>query len=292
MSELPIILISFLIVIAAVFVFWTRRPISELSAIELRKLPLWEKGLLTAASIGLFVGIWSIGSWLKPIGPTRIPSPVVTLRTTYEMLVSGTLINEAGISFLRVLIGFSLASVIGVAGGLLAGSFSIFNKLLTPTNSFLRYIPPTAFVVLMIVYFGIGEAYKYAVVFVGVIFFIFQMTVDVVEDLDVRYVEMGLTGGFTRFEVFKNIYVPASWPRIVDVLRINLSGAWTFLVAAEIVGADVGLGHLVAISQRFGRIEQLYVAILTFGVIGVTTDALIQILSKWLFRWHTIQVSR
>jgi NitT/TauT family transport system permease protein len=292
MANAALIVLSFLIVVGAAFIFCRRHSVLELGARELTKILPWESSLLVIAGIALFIGIWCIGSSLKPTGPTRIPSPVITLRTSYEMLVSGTLITEARISFLRVLIGFVAASVVGVASGLLAGSFSFFNKLLVPTNSFLRYIPPTAFAVLMIVYFGIGEGYKYAVVFVGVVFFIFQMTVDVVEDLDGRYVEMGLTGGLTRFEVFRNVYMPASWPRIVDVLRINLSGAWTFLVAAEIIGADVGLGRLIATSQRFGRVEELYVAILTFGVIGVITDVFIQLASKWLFRWHTIQVSR
>jgi NitT/TauT family transport system permease protein len=286
------LILSSLVTASAIVMFCSRHSVAELTALDVRRLRLWEKAFLFVGGIALFTAIWSLASWLKPTGVTRIPSPLMTLRTAYEMLASGVLINEAGISFVRVLVGFTLASIIGVAGGLLAGSFSLLNRLLVPGNSFLRYIPPTAFVALMIVYFGIGEAYKYAVVFVGVVFFIFQMTVDVVEDLDVRYVEMGLTGGLTRFEVFRKIYIPASWPRIVDVLRINLSGAWTFLVAAEIVGAETGLGHLVAISQRFLRIEELYVAILMFGLIGLTTDWVIQLLSRRLLRWHTIQVSR
>lgn len=229
---------------------------------------------------------------MKPTGITRIPSPLDTVRAAYELLMNGVLIEEAKVSFKRVIIGFTIASIIGVFGGLLAGSFSLVNRLTVPTNTFLRYIPPTAFVSVMIVYFGIGESYKYAVVFIGVVFFIFQMTVDVVEDLDVRYIEMGLTAGLTQLGVFRWVISPASWPRIVDVLRINLSGAWTFLVAAEIIGADTGLGHLIAISQRFLRIEQLYVAILMFGLIGIATDLVIQFVSDRLFKWHLLQVSR
>jgi NitT/TauT family transport system permease protein len=284
--------LAFLLIAGAVLLFCYRHSVLELSALQIRKTTRWENGLLIAAGIGLFVGTWAIGSFLKPEGLTRIPSPFATVNTAYQMIMNGDLISETGISFLRVLVGFSIASVIGVGTGLLAGTFALLNKLLIPTNSFLRYIPPTAFAVLLIVYFGIGESYKYSVVFVGVVFFIFQMTVDVVEDLDVRYIEIGLTGGLTKFEVFRKVHMPASWPRIVDVLRINLSGAWTFLVAAEIIGADVGLGRLIAMSQRFGRIEELYVAILTFGVIGITTDVIIQVISKRLFRWHSIQVSR
>ena len=110
-------------------------------------------------------------------------------------------------------LGFSSTSIVGVAVGLLAGSFLVVNRLIVPVNSFLRYIPPTAFISLLIVYFGIGETYKYAVIFLGVIFFIVQMVIDVVEDIDRRYFEMGLTSGYSNLRVFKEVVVPASWPR-------------------------------------------------------------------------------
>jgi NitT/TauT family transport system permease protein len=282
----------FAVAAGAILFFCTRHSAVELSALSIRRMPLWERAILISAGIAFFIGVWSLAHWMKPTGITRIPSPLDTVRAAYELLMNGVLIEEAKVSFKRVIIGFTIASIIGVFGGLLAGSFSLVNRLTVPTNTFLRYIPPTAFVSVMIVYFGIGESYKYAVVFIGVVFFIFQMTVDVVEDLDVRYIEMGLTAGLTQLGVFRWVISPASWPRIVDVLRINLSGAWTFLVAAEIIGADTGLGHLIAISQRFLRIEQLYVAILMFGLIGIATDLVIQFVSDRLFKWHLLQVSR
>ena len=166
------------------------------------------------------------------------------------------------------------------------------NRLIVPVNSFLRYIPPTAFISLLIVYFGIGETYKYAVIFLGVIFFIVQMVIDVVEDIDRRYFEMGLTSGYSNLRVFKEVVVPASWPRVVDVLRINLSAAWTFLVAAELIGAEKGLGHLIAVSQRFLRIDELYVGILSFGIIGIVTDRAIELTSRKLFRWHYVSTNQ
>lgn len=178
-----------------------------------------------------------------------------------------------------------MAGILGVAIGWAAGASVTLNRLVIPVNSFLRYIPPTAFVTLLIVYFGIGEQYKLAVIFVSVIFFIIQMTVDAVEDLDRRFVEMGMVSGMSGLEILRTIVIPGTLPRILDVLRINLSGAWTFLVAAEVVGADAGLGHLIAISQRFGRIEELYVGILIFGVIGIITDQLFQLAGRILFRW-------
>jgi NitT/TauT family transport system permease protein len=112
------------------------------------------------------------------------------------------------------------------------------------------------------------------------------MTVDAVEDVDRRYLEMGLLSGMSPFNSFLFVVIPSTLPRIVDILRINLSGAWTFLVAAEVVGAQGGLGHLIAISQRFGRIETLYVGILTFGLIGLMTDYTLQLFTKMVFKWR------
>jgi NitT/TauT family transport system permease protein len=239
-----------------------------------------------------FIGLWGLLTSLEITFLKYVPSPLEVVKSFFNLLFSGELVVEAFISFQRVLIGFIVASVVGVSIGLLAGSFLVVNHLIAPINSFLRYIPPTAFIALLIVYFGVGETFKYAVIFLGVIFFIVQMVIDVVDDVDMRYIEMGLTSGFSRWEIFGKVVVPFCWPRVLDVLRINLSAAWTFLVAAELVGAERGLGHLIAVSQRFLRLDDLYVGILTFGIIGLVTDKLLDALSKWLFRWYYVELKR
>ncbi len=239
-----------------------------------------------------FLALWGILSTLGAHFLRNIPSPVEVVLSFVNLLFSGELAIEALISFKRVVVGFTLASIIGVSVGLLAGTFLIINYLIVPVNSFLRYIPPTAFIALLIVYFGIGETYKYAVIFLGVIFFIIQMVIDVVDDVDMRYIEMGITSGFSNWDIFAKVIVPFCWPRILDVLRINLSAAWTFLVAAELVGAERGLGHLIAVSQRFLRIGDLYAGILTFGIIGLSTDKFLGAMSRWLFRWYYVELRR
>lgn len=240
---------------------------------------------LTIAGVSAFLAVWFLVAAFRTEGITRVPSPLLTARSLVEMLGDGTLAANIAASVGRIVVGFSCAAFVGVSLGWLAGTFLLFNQLVMPTNSFLRYIPPTAFVTLLIVYFGIGDTYKYSVVFVSVVFFIVQMTVDAVEDIDVRYREMGLLSGMDSVEILRHVIVPGTLPRVIDVLRVNLSGAWTFLVAAEVIGADGGIGHLIAISQRFGRIENLYAAIVTFGFIGIVTDWLFKHFSQRTFRW-------
>jgi NitT/TauT family transport system permease protein len=238
------------------------------------------------------VSVLGVFSYSGLISPLWVPAPDQIAVSLSRLIASGVLFSEAAISIWRVLVGFSAASIVGVWVGLLVGSFVSVRTLLLPTNTFLRYIPPTAFISLLIVYFGIGETYKYAVIFFGVVFFIVQMVVDVVDDIDVRHIEMGRTCNFSNPEIFRRVIVPYAMPRVLDVLRINLSAAWTFLVAAEIIGADRGLGHLIAVSQRFLRIDDLYVGILSFGVIGIVTDMTLEILSRKLFRWYYVALGR
>lgn len=248
--------------------------------------------LLYWASPLFFVALWGICSYSGMAPAQTLPTPGEVAHSIWTLTASGTLPVEALISFKRIVVGFTLASIIGVPLGLLTGTFLVGRQLILPANSFLRYIPPTAFISLLIVYFGVEESFKYAVVFFGVIFFIVQMVVDVVDDVDYRYVEMSLTSGLSNWEIFRSVVVPFAGPRVFDVLRINLSAAWTFLVAAELIGAERGLGHFIAVSQRFLRMGDLYSGILAFGVIGLATDASLERLGRRLFRWYYVSLKR
>jgi NitT/TauT family transport system permease protein len=290
------ILLSIVIAGACVALIWLllsrQRLLVALTVFSKGRLTPRQSILIWASSFLLFIAVWDVVSRLAQEEINRIPSPVQTVMAAWRLTVSGKLPAEAGISCLRVLIGFVAASVVGVTVGLTAGAFLLVNRLVVPVNSFLRYIPPTAFISLLIIYFGIGESYKYAVVFLGVVFFIIQMVIDVAEDIDRRYFEMALTSGYGSLRILTEVVLPASWPRVVDVLRINLSASWTFLVAAELIGAETGLGHLIAVSQRYLRIDDLYVGILTFGLIGIVTDRGIEWVSRRLFRWHYVSTTR
>ncbi len=288
MSEIQNKIISFVFIgVSALYCFWLwHRGGGRLLQLKNQDDPsprnwLW----LTIAGIGISLCVWTVLSIVRPTGVTRIPSPQAVVEQFFQMFASGSLLEHFSRSCFRIFIGFGLSGSIGVVIGWFAGTYVMANRLFLPTSSFIRYVPPTAFVTLLIVYFGIGEQYKYAVVFVSVFFFIIQMTVDAVDDIDSRYFEMGQLAGFPTISIVRNIVIPATMPRVVDILRINLSGAWTFLVAAEVVGADGGLGYLIAISQRFGRIEQLYVVICVFGVVGIFSDWAIRAFSARTFRW-------
>jgi len=237
-----------------------------------------------------FVSIWGIISCLNVL--RKVPSPIGVIQSFINLLISGGLLTEAAISFKRVIIAFSCATVVGVTVGLFAGTFVLVNKIILPINSFLRYIPPTAFISLLIVYLGVDETFKYAIIFLGMVFFIIHMVTDVVDDVDMKYIELGSTSGFSNWQIFKRVIIPFSMPRVFDVLRINIGAAWTFLVVAEMIGSDRGLGHLISVSQRFMRLDDLYAGILTFGVIGLLTDRLLNMCGRKLYKWYYIELNR
>jgi|APLow6443716910_1056828.scaffolds.fasta_scaffold15159_2 NitT/TauT family transport system permease protein len=239
----------------------------------------------------VFAGLWELLHAFSPAGPTRVPTIAATINAAVQLLTGDGLLHIAA-SAVRVLLGFTIAALVSISLAFLFSLHSVSVAAFAPPLGFVRYIPPTAFTALLVIYFGIGEHYKVAVVFVGVFFFNFRMTLDIIEDFDIRYVELArLTGAsFQRNHgllwLLGTTVLPASGPRIWDMLRINLSFAWTFLVVAETVGAQLGLGKELYLAQRFFRVEDVYACILLFGVIGLVTDAAMAAAKRQLFRWH------
>jgi NitT/TauT family transport system permease protein len=237
------------------------------------------------------VAAWGLLAAAGADNKFAVPSPVVVIEAFGRLAVSQDFWHQAAISLTRVLIGSILAVVIGFPLGLIAGFVRTIDHALTPLMSFLRYIPPTSFLTLLIVYLGIGEGYKIAVVCIGVVFFAYQLAIDSIRGIDPRFFEIALSSGMSRARVFWHIGVRGSAPALWDSARIVLSGGWTFLVAAEVVGADSGLGFFINQSQRFLRIGELYAAILLIGLIGIVSDFCLSSLRNTFTPWARSQTS-
>lgn len=244
---------------------------------------------MQSAGIGLAVCLWWVGS---QIAPSFIASPWRTVVAFVHLITTGELLIDITASFLRVALGFGAAGLIGVSVGWTCGMNTTVRLLLEPANSFLRYIPPTALIALWIIMFGLDETFKAAVVFFSIVFFVIQMVIDAIADIDQAYIDMGVTSGFSKPELFWRIIFPASLPRVWDVLRVNFSAAWTFLVVAELIGVGRGIGHLLGISQRFLRLDDLYATILTFGILGIIWDSLFEWGSHKMFRWYYVSLNQ
>jgi NitT/TauT family transport system permease protein len=252
------------------------------SRLARRSLIRWLPPFVLGCAI---VAAWTLISISSATNKYGAPSPALVLSAFGLLVLSPDFWWHALISLLRVATGSLLAISVGFPLGLFAGYFRIIDHAFTPFMSFLRYIPPTSFLTLLIVYLGIGEGYKVAVVCIGIIFFAYQLALDSIRSIDQRYFEMARSSGMNLWRVFWHVGVRGSAPTLWDNARIVLSGGWTFLIAAEVVGADSGLGFFINQSQRFLRIGELYAAILLIGVIGIASDGFLSGLRRLFAPW-------
>jgi len=202
-----------------------------------------------------------------------------------QMWRDGELWPDFVASSQRVVIGYSISLLIGVSLGLLIGSFASINAFFEPQVGFLRYIPATALVPLLIIWLGIDEAPKIALVVVGTVFYNILMVADVARAVPNELIKASYTLGARRWTVMRRVIFPHSWPGIVDVARINLAAAWLMLVVAELLAAQEGLAFRIIRAQRFRRIDRMFALLLVFGILGIVSDMALRMLRNRTARW-------
>jgi NitT/TauT family transport system permease protein len=255
------------------------------SAYALETVPAVLRGIFFILAIVLLASIFI--AVFEPNGSSwwLFPSASALWQSAIRLFGQGIIFRDAVISAFRVFVGFCLAYGTALFVGLGVISLRLVRDSVLPINAFLRYIPPAAYAVLLVGAFGVGEGYKIAVIFFGIFFFLIAMIVDVFDGIDQRYLDMAHLDRRNWMEILWNVVIPWSLPRLIDVARINLGAAWTFLVIGEMVGANSGLGYLIVVSQRFSQIADIYWAMAMFGFIGWLLDSLLKFLGHMLSPW-------
>lgn len=246
------------------------------------------KGIYTSVGFITFIlvlGIWSLLSYSGLVNPLFLPTPTTVLATATELFVSGEIFSDIGISFSRVFTGFLIAALIGIPLGILMGSLRIMEGAFEPIIGFIRYMPASAFIPLLILWIGLGESEKMAVIFLGTFFQLTLMVMDVTKNVQNDLIDVSYTLGAKNAQIFTKIILPASLPGIVDTLRITFGWAWTYLVVAEIVGASSGLGHMIMQASRFLQPDRIIVGILIIGLLGLITDIIFKSIYRASFSW-------
>lgn len=240
---------------------------------------------LIGLSLTLPLILWSIVYYSGSVSPFALPSPVATAEAAYEMLSSGMLTSDAWESVRRVAIGFGLSLAVAIPLGLAMGTFRSVRALFEPAISLIRYAPATAFTLLVIIWFGIGEQPKIALVFIGTVFFNTLMTANVVWSVPAELIKVSQTLGAGGGSLFRKVILPYALPGIIDTARINLAAAWNLIVVAELIAADSGLGVRIVRAQKFLNTDQIFVAIVVIGLLGLTTDIGLRLLRDRLSPW-------
>ncbi len=201
------------------------------------------------------------------------------------MFTEENLLVDVLASSLRVAGGFIVAAAIGVPIGVLMGTFHSMESIFSPIVGTVLYMPVVSFVPLIIIWVGLGEPAKILIIFLGVVLYNAMMVADAVKFIPDEMLNVAYTLGYKRRDVLFRVIVPAVFPSILDTLRVNISGAWNFLVIAELIASQNGLGYKIVQAQRFLQTEKVLFCIAIIGLIGLLTDYGLKLLSRVLTPW-------
>ena len=252
--------------------------------------PLQPVGPAARVSLGisffvLFVGGWAFATLGGFVSPTFLADPITMVRDGWDLLAVHGFAADIWITIVRVVGGFLMASVIAVPLGVLMGAYKPIEAFFEPFVSFARYLPASAFIPLLILWAGIGEAQKLALIFIGSFFQLVLMIAVAVGNTRRDLVEAAYTLGSTDASIVRRVLIRGAAPEIAEVLRMVLGWAWTYVIVAELIGASAGIGHMITDSQALLATDQIIFGIIVIGVIGLVTDFAFKALNRKLFPW-------
>lgn len=236
------------------------------------------------AGFVILLTLWSLATTFEWVGPAFLASIPDVLVRLYGMFaghnVDHSFAWDIAISIFRVGVAFLLSAAMAIPLGILMSSYRIVNALSEPIIDFIRYLPVPALVPLTVFWLGIGETSKITLLWIGTFFQLVLLVADDAKRVPREYIEIGMTVGAKPRAVLRHIIWPAMLPNLVDNLRITLGWCWTYLIVAEIVASNAGMGYVVMSSRRYGKVDIILAGVLMIGIIGLATDQAI----RWAHR--------
>lgn len=232
-----------------------------------------------------FLAVWQAGSTLGWINPTVFPPLDKILAATWAGVAGGALLDDLAISLQRAGLAFAAAVGLGIPLGLFMGQIRAVEQALDPILQFFRQTSALALYPVFILLLGLGEASKVFVIFWATLFPILLATIGGVKEVDRKLIEMAATFGASRTTIFRRVILPAAVPSIFVGLRLSATTALLLLIAAEMIGANKGLGFQVMNAQYNFQIPQMFAAIFLLAVLGLAANAALVTLQRRLCRW-------
>jgi NitT/TauT family transport system permease protein len=239
-------------------------------------------------SVAIGVTVWQLLA--MRYGPGLVASPKATVIAAKDLTADGTLPNSVIASSRRIFIGWGLGVAVGVPVGLLMGRLTVIRQLLDPYIEFFRFIPPIAFVTLAVVWLGIGESSKVVLIFYTSVFIVTLNTIAGVLSVGESKLRAAASLGANRWQVMRSVVLPATVPHIVTGARLAMGNSFLTIVSAEIVAAQVGLGALIWTSRNYGRIDWVFVGIITLGILGFVFDRVLRIVASRGLRRYGVKL--
>jgi NitT/TauT family transport system permease protein len=230
------------------------------------------------------LGAWWLVTGIGLVQPQFLPSPRAVLEAWAGLFQNGYHL-DIGISIGRVWIAFGAAAAIAIPLGMLMSSYRAVGAFFEPLIDFIRYLPVPALVPLTLIWLGIGEGSKVALLWIGTFFQLVLLIADDARRVPQEFVETGRTLGAGDWALMKDVLFRAMLPSMVDSLRITLGWCWTYLLIAEIVASNSGIGYELWTARRYGKTPEVFAGILTIGIIGLVSDQLIRAGHRRAFRY-------
>ena len=227
---------------------------------------------LAVAGLAIVFGIWSLLSYGGMVNSLFLPTPTQVGQAGIDEYNQGILFSDIGVSVLRIVLGFAISSALAIPIGVLMGAYKPAEAILEPAVDFVRYMPAVAFIPLTLIWFGTSMDQKLVILFIGIFFQEVLLIMDNVKTVPKPLVDMAYTLGFRPRRILSKVVVRAALPGIVDTLRISMGWAWTYLVVAELVGANSGLGFQIEQAQRYLDTPEIVLGIIIIGVLGLIFD--------------------
>jgi NitT/TauT family transport system permease protein/sulfonate transport system permease protein len=237
------------------------------------------------AGFVVFFGTWQALASMGWVNPVLLPSPLQLAAAAYELTEQGVLWRHTLASLDRVLTGFLLAALTGIALGVALGWSQVLSDLVRPLVESVRPIPPIAWTPIAILWFGVGDAPSYFLVFIGAVFPVFINTFSAVRNIDRVQINAALSLGAGPGLLIRDVIIPASLPVIFPGLRIALGVGWMCVVAAELIAAQSGLGYMIQQNRVLLQTQNVVTGMITIGIVGFLMSALMEIAERRLLPW-------
>jgi NitT/TauT family transport system permease protein len=237
--------------------------------------------LVTGAS--LFAGIAAWWAASRALGSPLFPSPAEIVASAKELVQTGVLLSDIAVSVKRIAIGFVLGCAVGIPLGLAMGLFRPVRAFCEPIVQFLRFVPPIAWLIPAIMWFGIGETSKILLIFYMTVFLVLINTMAGVSSIRRNTLRSAESCGVNRWQLFWWVVFPATMSYSVAGARIALGNSFAAVVGAELIAADSGIGFRIVESGKWLAMGDMFAAILILGLLGIAADRLVDgLTSRWL----------
>lgn len=276
------------------------RPKARPSLWALRSnIPAGPGRVASLLSVSVLIAAWCAVSYIHvqrggesvPLVPHFfLPAPDEVIKSLFYLIFEKDLLQAVGVSAIRIAKAFGLSLAVALPLGIAMGSFELINRIFDPIIAPMRYLPITAFIPLLILWFGIDEAQKVAFLFLGTVVFLLPAVVDAIRAVPEELVQTAFTLGATKAQVIRTVLIPAALPQIFDGFRVMNAIAWTYIILAEIVNAQSGIGYILQLAGQHNKPEWSFAGILVVGIIGIITDVLIRLVNRLLFSWREADV--